>query len=100
MLCLLFLGVSLAIGGANYLANPSAADVASSPSETARITFIGVGGSKYQVAPSRVVHAQDDAGLVGSKLVQPNEIFGCQVGDKIKAQRSGTTLILAPAPCR
>jgi hypothetical protein len=46
-----------------------------------------------------VVSARDPKGLTGTAMVQPSQIAGCHVGDKVRAGLYGLTLYLDPAPC-
>jgi hypothetical protein len=46
------------------------------------------------------VVAQDEKGTIGTESVEAAFITGCKVGDKIKAKRAGSELILEPMPCR
>jgi hypothetical protein len=97
MLTLFFLGVALAICVFHFVTDSSARG--KTRLEIATITYIGIGGSKYRPGLFGVVYAQDATGLVGYISVQPTQISGCKVGDKIRSQRSGVALILVPAPC-
>jgi len=61
------------------------------------ITGFGVQESRWHPGP--IVVAQDLDGITGSALVQPGQIAGCRVGDKIRAERDGMALYPRPAPC-
>ena len=61
------------------------------------ITGFGVQESRWHPGP--IVVAQDVDGVTGSALVQPGQIAGCRVGDKIRAERDGMALYPRPAPC-
>ncbi|WP_162256477.1 hypothetical protein [Sphingomonas sp. Root710] len=67
---------------------------------SATITKIGFGVSKYRPGVMAGVTAEDDTGLVASESVEAAFVAGCKVGDKIKAKRAGSELILEPMPCR
>jgi hypothetical protein len=45
------------------------------------------------------VYARDAAGLVGAASIRPSQIIGCKVGDLIRAERVGSSLVLKPEPC-
>lgn len=65
---------------------------------TATITAFEL--SKSRVRPNfGVVYAQGPDGLIGSQAIQLNQIVGCKVGDRIRAERYGISLTLKPAPC-
>ncbi|EJL30198.1 hypothetical protein [Novosphingobium sp. AP12] len=97
LLILLFFVVSIGFGVFHYVG-----DVAESRKAIpviATITDLKVGGSKYRPGLIGVVYAQDAAGLIGFKSVYPHEIAGCEIGDKIRAKRSGIALALVSSPC-
>jgi len=64
----------------------------------ATITRIGFGSSKYDPY-MRFVTAQDAQGIPATASVPAPLIFGCRIGDTIKAKRVGIMLVLEPAPC-
>lgn len=66
----------------------------------ATITKLGFGVSKYQPGLMAGVTAQDEQGTIGRDSVEAAFVAGCKVGDKIKARRAGSELILEPTPCR
>ena len=63
----------------------------------ATIKSFGLGGRFYPGLTR--VRAQDDKGLTGVAAVPGYRLLGCNVGDKIRADRAGITLMLEPAPC-
>jgi hypothetical protein len=95
-LVLLFLGTTLAL--AFFFHEKTVMAVRKTTPEIVIITRFGMDGSKYRASVT-AVYAQDAKGLVGRVVAQPYQIFGCRVGDEIRAERYGIALTLHPAPC-
>ena len=68
---------------------------------TAKITSLAVGLNKYQGrTPGLVLTASTPDGAMGTKIVFPNDVAGCKVGDDVRAEQVGFKLFLQPAPCK
>ncbi|WPZ03306.1 hypothetical protein T8S45_10760 [Blastomonas marina] len=66
----------------------------------ATITSMGVGSNRFQGrTPGYRVSARTADGIRGSTIVLPKRVEGCEVGDRIRAEKVGMKLYLKPAPC-
>ncbi|MEZ5696211.1 MAG: hypothetical protein R3E18_07190 [Sphingomonadaceae bacterium] len=65
----------------------------------ATITGFGTDKSDSSIPPGIAVSASTDDGLVGRRVVPASQVNGCQVGNRINAEKRGIQLKLTPSPC-